>query len=187
MDNGAIYAGKSSKYYLCLPVLLLTREDVDFVKKHGLRKAFLTGSNTSCRNHIRQHYEYYHQKCKELGISENWRCVPEDVMEERESGNKRKQLQSRLDVHMVKSTAPTEFKPEVTLQKIAEMIVAGNLVSDRMINFENYINLDLRRFCLSTAPRLIMFSFRSAPRPRKATYQPRQQLKHISTTRQSNG
>ncbi|KAH9166871.1 hypothetical protein EDB89DRAFT_1910346 [Lactarius sanguifluus] len=39
--------------------------------KEKLQKSFFTGSNSTCRQHIRQHYEMYSQQCKENGIMES--------------------------------------------------------------------------------------------------------------------
>jgi hypothetical protein len=46
------------------------------VKKHGKRKAFHVGSNSSCRQHIRSHFEVYEARCKEEGIIVHHHAVP---------------------------------------------------------------------------------------------------------------
>ncbi|KAH9034562.1 hypothetical protein EDB85DRAFT_1813632, partial [Lactarius pseudohatsudake] len=46
-----------------------------------LRKSFFTGSNSTCRQHIRQHYEMYSQQCKENGIMESEQCVPIAILQ----------------------------------------------------------------------------------------------------------
>ncbi|KAH9164979.1 hypothetical protein EDB89DRAFT_1831072, partial [Lactarius sanguifluus] len=48
-----------------------------------LRKSFFTSSNSTCRQHIRQHYEMYSQQCKENGIMESERCVPIPILQAR--------------------------------------------------------------------------------------------------------
>ena len=40
------------------------RNNEQFTAKHGKRKAFLTSGNSSCRQHIRQHYPIYQQDVK---------------------------------------------------------------------------------------------------------------------------
>ncbi|KAG1722759.1 hypothetical protein EDB19DRAFT_1605040, partial [Suillus lakei] len=47
-----------------------------FVAKHGKCKAFHVGSNSSCWQHIRSHYEVYKSKCEELGLKENHHAIP---------------------------------------------------------------------------------------------------------------
>jgi hypothetical protein len=68
--------------------------------KKNIRKSFFTGSNSTCRQHIRQHYEFYSQKCKEKGIEESERCVPIPVLQARKEAAKRQgqvMVQTRVD------------------------------------------------------------------------------------------
>ncbi|KAJ8579841.1 hypothetical protein M405DRAFT_717986, partial [Rhizopogon salebrosus TDB-379] len=53
-----------------------------FVKENGKRKAFHLGSNSSCRQHIRSHYEFYKARCRELGIRENHYAMPREMLRE---------------------------------------------------------------------------------------------------------
>ncbi|KAF8335509.1 hypothetical protein F5887DRAFT_835117, partial [Amanita rubescens] len=55
------------------------------IRTKSLHKAFLTGGNSTCRNHIRQHYKYYSERCKEKGIEEKERCIPPEILKARKS------------------------------------------------------------------------------------------------------
>ncbi|KAF8240406.1 hypothetical protein L208DRAFT_1068752, partial [Tricholoma matsutake] len=54
----------------------ICKNDDEFVKKHGKQKVFHTGGNSSCQQHIRQHYEIYQQWCKEANIPEHHWAIP---------------------------------------------------------------------------------------------------------------
>ncbi|KAG2076570.1 hypothetical protein BDR04DRAFT_1002809 [Suillus decipiens] len=47
-----------------------------FVAKHGRRKTFHVGSNSSCWQHIQRHYAVYKEKCMVLNIRENNHAIP---------------------------------------------------------------------------------------------------------------
>ncbi|KZS87554.1 hypothetical protein SISNIDRAFT_470817 [Sistotremastrum niveocremeum HHB9708] len=53
------------------------------------RGAFKLGGNSSCRQHIRSHYEEYLKLCKEAGIKPKDHCMPRDLW-------KKKQLQEAI-------------------------------------------------------------------------------------------
>ncbi|KIM51960.1 hypothetical protein SCLCIDRAFT_75584, partial [Scleroderma citrinum Foug A] len=52
------------------------KEDAAFVKLHGKRKAFFTGGNSTCRQHIRVHYKVYKERCSAENIKENHHAIP---------------------------------------------------------------------------------------------------------------
>ncbi|KAF8074786.1 hypothetical protein FPV67DRAFT_1385718, partial [Lyophyllum atratum] len=54
----------------------------EFVKSHGLRKAFFKGHNSSNRTHIRFHFDLYKQRCEAIGVPLNHRCIPRAVWKE---------------------------------------------------------------------------------------------------------
>ncbi|KIK78170.1 hypothetical protein PAXRUDRAFT_90381, partial [Paxillus rubicundulus Ve08.2h10] len=54
----------------------ICKEDNRFVAKNGKRKAFHVGGNSSCRQHIRGHYELYCEQCTEEKIEENHHAIP---------------------------------------------------------------------------------------------------------------
>jgi hypothetical protein len=104
------------------------RADSDIVKSKGLRKAFFTGSNTSCRQHIRQHYAIYQQRCREQDIIENYRAVPPQILKEREAAQKPK-TQTNLDGIVIKEKRPAEFSREGILEAVAKLITCDDQVS----------------------------------------------------------
>jgi hypothetical protein len=104
------------------------------VKAYGKRKAFHKGGNSSCRAHIRQHYELYKQKCEEGNILINHWAIPHDiwkVMEEEKEAEKqgrltKKQQQQTLDFKTV--TGPREFT-RAALHAVTKLIATNNQVS----------------------------------------------------------
>jgi hypothetical protein len=57
-------------------------------KLKGLHKAFFCGSNTTCHQHICQHYAIYQEQCHKQGLAENYRAVPPHILKEREAAKK---------------------------------------------------------------------------------------------------
>ncbi|KZS86442.1 hypothetical protein SISNIDRAFT_395680, partial [Sistotremastrum niveocremeum HHB9708] len=43
------------------------------------RGAFKLGGNSSCRQHIRSHYDEYVRRCEEEGIQPKDHCMPRDL------------------------------------------------------------------------------------------------------------
>jgi hypothetical protein len=64
------------------------------VKVKDLRKAFLTGSNFSCHQHICQHYDLNKQKCDNSNIPMNYRAIPPHILKEMEASKKLKKKQT---------------------------------------------------------------------------------------------
>lgn len=108
------------------------REDVKFVEKHGLRHAFHLGGNSSCRQHIRSHYEVYQRKCQEERIPENHYAVPRDVMRAREKG-KNLTRQKTLDDMLETASKPKEFSRANVLKAVAEFVVCDDQVCEVML------------------------------------------------------
>jgi len=53
------------------------RDDDALIARHGKEKAFLTGGNSFCRHHARQHYNLYKQRYKEAAnIPEHHWVIP---------------------------------------------------------------------------------------------------------------
>jgi hypothetical protein len=97
-------------------------------KPKGLRKAFFCGSNTSCRQHLRQHYTIYQQRCDEQGLVENHRAVSPHILKEREAVKQPKK-QMKLDGIVVKGKRPTDFSREGILEAVAKLIACDDQVS----------------------------------------------------------
>ncbi|EDR01052.1 uncharacterized protein LACBIDRAFT_312616 [Laccaria bicolor S238N-H82] len=53
--------------------------DEAFVKAHGKCKAFHKGGNSSCRAHIRQHFDLYKQKCEKEDIPMSHWAIPHNI------------------------------------------------------------------------------------------------------------
>jgi hypothetical protein len=106
------------------------RDDKDFVAKHGKRKAFHVGSNSSCRQHIRSHYEVYKSKCKELGLKENHHAIPRDIAKLQANRKKQgKDIQQDLG-QMFQKSQNKEYSREDVLRTVAEFVVCDDQVSD---------------------------------------------------------
>jgi hypothetical protein len=105
------------------------------VKSKGLRKAFFVGSNTSCRQHIRQHYAIYEQRCREQGLTENYRAVPPQILKEREAMKKPKK-QTNLDGVVIKSR-PADFSRDRILEAVAKLIACDDQVCQFLLLREN--------------------------------------------------
>jgi hypothetical protein len=108
------------------------RTDPDILKTKGLRRAFFCGSNTTCRQHIRQHYPIYQQRCEEQGLKENYRAVPPHILREREAAKKPKK-QTNLDSIVIKEKRPTEFSRDRILEAVAKLITCDDQVSRILI------------------------------------------------------
>ncbi|KAF8461322.1 hypothetical protein DFH94DRAFT_640946, partial [Russula ochroleuca] len=52
------------------------REDKDLVKRGGVQKAFLKGSNSSCCQHLQKHWEIYQKRCKDAKIKVYHWAIP---------------------------------------------------------------------------------------------------------------
>jgi hypothetical protein len=96
--------------------------------KGGKRSAFFTGGNSTCRTHIRGHYDVYEGRCKEKGIPINHHAIPRDILkqrnEEKENGNK----QVKINDILPKSTGPKEFTREGVLHAVAQFVVCDDQV-----------------------------------------------------------
>jgi hypothetical protein len=76
--------------------------------KENVRKAFFTGGNSSCRAHIRQHYDTYKTRCKEGNVPENHHAIPRHIYREMKGDKKAKGgVQTTLD-GMLEKTAGGE-------------------------------------------------------------------------------
>jgi hypothetical protein len=108
-----------------------TRVDKEIVKKGGIRKAFYVGGNSTCRSHIRQHYELYQRLCKEKGIPENHYAIPRAIWKEmeRKKNNPKEKTQGKLDGLIERVQGPREFTRESALQAVTKFIACDDQVS----------------------------------------------------------
>ena len=98
---------------------------------NGKRKAFHKGGNSSCRQHIRKHYEVYKALCEKGGIPINHHAIPRDVWKEMEKENKekktvRKPKQQQLQLEGV--TGPCEFTRAGMLHAVTKLIATNTQV-----------------------------------------------------------
>ena len=103
------------------------RDDEVFVRKHEKRKAFHLGSNSSCRQHIRTHYEEYQQRCAADNIPENHHAVPREVLD----AQKKDGAQMSLVGMFAKSPGPRAFSRDEVLKCVAEFIVCDDQVGSK--------------------------------------------------------
>lgn len=96
--------------------------------KGGIRKAFFCGSNTTCRQHIRQHYPIYQQRCEEKGLQENYRAVPPHILREREEA-KKPSKQLKLDGVFKPGKRATEFSKDEILESVVKFVACDDQVS----------------------------------------------------------
>ena len=117
---------------------MLARADESYIKAHGKCKAFHKGGNSSCRMHIRQHYELYVEKCEKANILMHHWAIPHDIWrvmeEEKEAGKQgqltKKQQQQQLSFQTV--TGPREFTRAGVLHAVTKLIATNNQVSHQL-------------------------------------------------------
>ena len=112
--------------------LLYDRVDEKLIAKHGRRKAFYTGGNSTCRRHIRTHYNLYKERCQMNNIAENHHAIPPHILAERKAETKPKLSggQTTLDGKFAKAKSQTQmFSRDDILKSIVEFIVCDDQVS----------------------------------------------------------
>ena len=134
-EDGVTLAGKpidDGCKVLCY--LLCARDDEQFVKVHGKRKAFHKGGNSSCRLHICQHYVQYKEKCEKEKVPINhwaipreiWRVMEESKEAEKQGTQTKKGKQQELAFKTV--TGPREFTRAGVLHAVTKLIAPNNQV-----------------------------------------------------------
>lgn len=120
------------KYTILVILPIFERNNEEFVKKQGKRKAFFTGGNSSCRQHIRQHYAIYQERCKEADIPEHHWAIPRPVwrkMEEEKRGKKGPVAnQGTLDGMLVETLNSPVFTRENVLHKVTQFVAVDDQV-----------------------------------------------------------
>ena len=101
------------------------------MKSKGLRKTFFTGSNSSCRQHIRQHYDLYKKRCEDEKIPLNHRAIPPPILKSIKTGKDPKILeQKKLDGVVVKREHVKEFSRDRILDAVAKFVACDDQVGD---------------------------------------------------------
>jgi hypothetical protein len=72
------------------------RGDEKHVKAVGLRKCFLTGGNSTLRQHCRQHYEIYKEMCEKDNVPLNHHAIPPQIAKTM-NGKKQKRIDEMLE------------------------------------------------------------------------------------------
>jgi hypothetical protein len=97
----------------------------------NLRKAFFVGGNSTCRAHIRQHYELYQRRCKEQNIPENHHAIPRPIWRQMQLKKKdsKAKTQGTLDGVIEMSQGPREFTREGVLHAVTQFVACDDQVS----------------------------------------------------------
>ena len=103
------------------------RDNEVFVQKRGKRKVFHLGSNLSCHQHIRTHYEEYRQCCAADNIPENHHAVPWEVLD----AQKKDGAQTSSVSMFAKSPGLRAFLCDEVLKCMAEYIVCDDQVGSK--------------------------------------------------------
>ncbi|GLB40087.1 hypothetical protein LshimejAT787_0705970 [Lyophyllum shimeji] len=106
------------------------KESEKFVARYGKRKCFHVGGNSSCRAHIRQHYEVYKTRCAAEKIPVHHWSIPRDVWramekEKEEKGGKAKKNAS-LDGVFEVMKGPQAFSRQEVLKNVAKLIACDD-------------------------------------------------------------
>ena len=102
------------------------RANPKIVEVGGLRKCFLTGGNSTLRQHCRKHYELYKNKCETAGIPVNHHAIPPKLAQIRDAAAKA-ESQMTLDGALFKG--PETFTQEATLHAVGQFVACDDQVS----------------------------------------------------------
>jgi hypothetical protein len=91
----------------------------------GLQIAFLKGSNSSCRQHARKHWEVYKKKGKDADIPTHHWAIPRPIGKGQKSDKKGQQ---KLDSRFEKLTGPREFMHDGILHVVAQFVACDDQV-----------------------------------------------------------
>lgn len=102
----------------------------------GKRKAFHKGGNSSCRAHLRQHYDLYKEKCEKANVPvnhwaiprETWKAMEAEKEDEKRGRLSKKGTQQELSFQVVNG-AYTEFTRAGTLHAVTKLTAVNNQVS----------------------------------------------------------
>jgi hypothetical protein len=97
-----------------------------------LRKAFHKGGNSSCRLHIRQHYDIYLEKCTKANIPVHHWAIPRDIwreMEEEKEAAQNGRLTQQQQLSFPAVTGPREFTRAGVLHAVTKLIATNSQVS----------------------------------------------------------
>jgi hypothetical protein len=101
-----------------------------------LRKCFLTGGNSTLRQHCRQHYALYKERCEKAGVPINHHAIPPKLAQAQEKEKKEK-LQTRLDDMYV--TRQEVFTREAVLHAVSQFVACDDQVSMKLVISGQYL------------------------------------------------
>ena len=106
------------------------REDPK-IEKAGMRKAFHLGSNSSCRQHIRQHYDIYKARCEGQNIPVQPQVIPQPIWKAMNAEKEKGKQQATLDESFAKMPAllRKEFSKQAAVDAVMRLIVLDDQVS----------------------------------------------------------
>jgi hypothetical protein len=118
--------------------------------KENLKKAFFTGGNSSCRAHIRQHYETYQVRCKDGNVPVNHHAIPRNIFRQMKEDKKRKGgTQATLDGMLEKTAEVKTYSREGATHAIVQFVACDDQVgAGAMVMLQD--DIDIRRllgFC----------------------------------------
>jgi hypothetical protein len=97
--------------------------------KNGKRKVFHIGGNSSCRQHIRQHYKIYKERCKEARIEMHHWVIPRQILQDAQAKKGKLEKQGSLDGIVVRLQEPAVFTREGLRHAVCQFITCDNQVS----------------------------------------------------------
>lgn len=109
-------AGRLIAYLPC-------RDDEKHVKKVGLHRCFLTGSNSTLCQHCRQHYKIYKERCEKGNIPVNRHAIPPGIAKAELKGKKQKRIDEMLEKGLPR---PETFTKDAIMRSVAQFIACNN-------------------------------------------------------------
>ena len=115
----------SSQHDSSLEYLPFRRENVE---NGCVKKAFYTGGNSTCRVHIRRHYELYKTRCEEQNIPKNHHAIPRTLWNQMQElkANPKTKVQSKLDRILEKKKQT--FSREGALHAVSQFVACNDQV-----------------------------------------------------------
>lgn len=117
-----------SSYYMNT-LMMLCRNNTDYIKKRGLCWCFHLGGGSSCCMHIRQHYDIYVVRCKAAGLEVHHWAMPRKLWKELMAAKEKEKFQPTLDGIFQKVSSPKEFSKDFLLDSVTRFIACNDQVS----------------------------------------------------------
>ena len=94
-----------------------------------MRAAFFLGGNSTCRTHIRKHYEIYKARCQDGNIPENHRALSQDLYEQMKMDKKATGgAQLTLDTVLVKPSDAKLYTRDGATHTVAQFVACDDQV-----------------------------------------------------------